>query len=698
MEQTPSRDYLYFFPKETMFPGQQEAMDKIHEALTNKQIFFFEGAPGTGKTLSALAPALGVAMERNKTVVIATPNHQQMEQFVNEAKGIKKKTGIDVVVLKRKALTCPKVNEDNELKDDDDFKDNCSILKENTDKFYKDQKKHAKLKICRYYLNSLNPGRDNLDKFKAWYFSDVRRPEELLKWGIEHKFCGYEFLKLYVNEADLLVCNYRHILDPHVFIYILKLLKKEPEDLIVIFDEAHNIESHARDYISEKLSEDTVERGIKEIREFEEVLDKDAEKNPNQEKTENFLSITRKTMVAVYEKRLKIKNVDRVSSDWMNIRIVDPEVSLDQRIDKFWILYSENLKAAGIQDLPEIIEVTKEFGKIVQAKLRKPSRCIKVARFMSAYRERVKSPDYYPIMSVRSEKGNKNNLHGRLELYNLFPKIVTGPLFQSLYGAVLMSATLQPFDILKTILDIKRDTSYHLSPLLYPKNNRLTIAVPIPALFSKNRDNPKSIRAVTQVLDDIIESSDGNVLIFFQNYREAVKYKKRFKCKVSVFINEKGKSAQAPKEDFFKTGESGNKSVLISYLWGPLAEGVDFKDARGRIVVIVGVPYPHLDDKMLAVQTAYEAEFGNGWEYAFGIPTIRKVRQAVGRVVRSPDDYGIRILLDERYSPESLRYFKRYSVVGKFPCEESAEIVEVRHDCVKSFIMNFFKDHRRIKT
>jgi len=303
----------------------------------------------------------------------------------------------------------------------------------------------------------------------------------------------------------------------------------------------------------------------------------------------------------------------------------------------------------------------------------------------------MESPNYYPLMSVRGDMTGKGRLRGRLELYNIFPKIVTGPLLTSLYGAVLMSATLEPFDILKKVLDIKKDTSYFLSCSNYPKNNRLTIAVPIKALFAKTRDSSESTRAVAQLLNDIIESSDGNVLIFFQNYREAVRYQKKLKVSVPVYLNEKGGSAQAQKikEEFFKIGESGGKAVLISYLWGPLAEGVDYKDARGRTVIIVGVSYPHKDDRMLAIETAYQAEFGNGWDYAIGIPTIRKVRQAIGRVVRSPDDYGIRILLDERYSHG---YFKKYSVLDKFPSEESAEIIDVEPERVKQFITDFFNN------
>lgn len=66
-------------------------MQAIHDALIKKQVVLFEGACGTGKTLSSLAPALHIGKTEKKTVIIATNVHQQMAQFIEEAREIKKK-------------------------------------------------------------------------------------------------------------------------------------------------------------------------------------------------------------------------------------------------------------------------------------------------------------------------------------------------------------------------------------------------------------------------------------------------------------------------------------------------------------------------------------------------------------------------------------------------------------------------------
>ncbi|NPE31372.1 hypothetical protein HNV12_26135, partial [Methanococcoides sp. SA1] len=52
--------FMKYFTQSSCYPNQQEAMDRIHSALMQQQLVLFEGACGTGKTLSALVPALHV--------------------------------------------------------------------------------------------------------------------------------------------------------------------------------------------------------------------------------------------------------------------------------------------------------------------------------------------------------------------------------------------------------------------------------------------------------------------------------------------------------------------------------------------------------------------------------------------------------------------------------------------------------------
>jgi DNA excision repair protein ERCC-2 len=101
---------------------------------------------------------------------------------------------------------------------------------------------------------------------------------------------------------------------------------------------------------------------------------------------------------------------------------------------------------------------------------------------------------------------------------------------------------------------------------------------------------------------------------------------------------------------------------------------------------------------MDAVQDAYDTSFGGedddeaGWRYAVEIPTIRKTRQALGRVVRSPEDFGVRILLDKRYTQAAEMEMHDYAVRGTFPPEERGEMIDIGPDKLKFAMLNFYQD------
>jgi len=717
------QDYLRYFPKKSCYPNQLEAMQAIHEALVKKHVVLFEGACGTGKTLSSLAPALHIGKMEKKTVVIATNVHQQMAQFIEEAREIKKHTDIKVVVLKGKMLMCPKPNMDY---------DTCSLLRDNTYKLMEQEKDFGQLKneiqsvrdrlkrdkdtdlikvqrelsrefdieekqlhdtrknSCDYLHKLL---KSDTDDFRAWLFGGVRTPEEVADWALSNDACGYELLKRYMKEADLLICNYHHFLNEDIRTNVLGWLDKSLGDIITIFDEAHNIESAARSHSSMTLTEFTLNRALDEITANEETsLSEDV-----QTLLRVFLDTLRTTYNIILDK--KFGERERVGKDWYDLRIADPQERTDMFREKLIAAFGK----AGIKKPDEAIERLRSFGLVIDAfyekqfnegksPVKKICSSLTAAAFLSNYLKYSKDKSYYPILGVRR---HNSEISGRLELFTCIPKNVTAPLFNSVHSAILMSATLAPFETIKATLGISRQTRELSFGLTFPKEKRLTIAVSVPALFAKDRDSPQAKEVITKVLTDIIEHSDGNVLIFFPSFFEATQYKNRIKCDCPVFLDEVGVSAQQIRDEFFRLGESGKKAVLISYMWGTLTEGVDYKNGRGRTVVIVGVGYPALNDRTRAVESAYDAEFGHGWEYAIEIPTIRKVRQAIGRVVRSPGDYGARVLLDGRYTSTSVKRYGKYSVFKFFPDEERAEIIDVEPERVKYSLMNFFNDIRK---
>ena len=47
-----------------------------------------------------------------------------------------------------------------------------------------------------------------------------------------------------------------------------------------------------------------------------------------------------------------------------------------------------------------------------------------------------------------------------------------------------------------------------------------------------------------------------------------------------------------------------------------------------------------------------EGSGGEGYAYAYTYPGMNRVLQAAGRVIRRPEDYGVVVLIDDRYAAE----------------------------------------------
>lgn len=743
---TPEKGYMKYFTKPSCYPNQAEAMDRIHAALLQKKIVLFEGACGTGKTLSALAPALDVGKKLNKTVIIVTNVHQQMVQFIQEVRGINRTHELKTIVLKGKAAMCPdKLNyEECKLKSENTYelleleraasglekelketyerykrtKDSSLYsLRAALEKELEETRKKAKNLRARSCTKLYEVLRAEEKEFSVWLFSEIREPEEVGKYAAERDMCGYELLKKELKKAELLICNFHHVLNPEIFLTLLKWLEREPEEVILIFDEAHNLEASARAHSSLTLSELTMEKALSEVGEVEveENIEKfSGNKNASGKrplKEEALLRLNAKKLFScllsalrkTYSSKLKFGEQKRIGKHWQDIQISDPY----ERFDVLKVRFLREAKKEGFSDEDAVLIKLRQIGEF-GAKLEKiyaenykngllpvpkRSQLRYVADFLSSYLVLSDRLNYYPILNVRKD-WKSERIYGRMELFTCIPKNVTEPLFDSLHGAVLMSATLRPFKMIKATLGINRETEEIAYGTTFPPERRLTLAVSVPPLFAKNRDSPETLETLKEALLSAIATSPGNVIVYFQSYSEALRYSKLLKPELAypLFLDEIGVPAQQLRQTFFNIGEQGEKAVLFTYLWGTLSEGVDFQENRGRTVVVVGVGYPALNERLKAVESAYDSVFGvgEGWEYAVQIPTLRKIRQAMGRVVRSPEDFGARILLDARFQQASSKKLGKFAVFPFFPEEEKEEFIDVKPGEMRKVLETFF--------
>jgi DNA excision repair protein ERCC-2 len=715
--------YLRFFPYDEPYDHQRDAMATIATALAAGRDVLFEGATGTGKTLTALAPALEHARGTDKTVVITTNVHQQMRQFVREARSITRREPIRAVVFRGKTSMChldvgyeecqvlrdatrDLVDAERELADleaaerallaesqDGDSEAaqaRSEVLAELEDVQDEVEQLRDERATCDHYYRNLTV---DTDDFYAWLFDDVRTPDDVYGYAEREELCGYELLKEGVEGVDLVVCNYHHLLDPAIREQFFRWLGRDPEDVIAVFDEAHNVEDAARDHARRTLTETTLDRTIEELEGVEDA---------RSEAGLNVLGAFRDAVVDAYESAFDFGERERVGAEWEDLDVTNEDARDDLTLS-FLRGYSgpgfreelERAVALG-RDLDDEYEEAYRNG---EAATRRECQTLQAAAFVDAWIDESAAPGTYPVVSVRrGEEGEPSagEVYGRAELYTCIPRSVTADLFADLHASVLMSATLRPFEVTRDVLGVEDPETLVYGPQ-FPEERRRTCAVDVPALFASRRDDPGVQRTVAEAIEDVAAFTPGNVLAFFPSYGEAERYHDTVDVDGTAYLDEPGTQARDLRESF----TDDDDAVLFTSLWGTLTEGVSFDGDDARTVAVVGVPYPHLDDRMAAVQEAYDAAFGDeedgdtsgaGWRYAVEIPTVRKTRQALGRVVRSPEDFGARVLLDRRYTERAAVEMGDYAVRGAFPPEERREMIDVEPEKLKFALLNFYTD------
>jgi len=713
-------DALRFFPYETPYPNQREAIDRIANSLGQRRDVLLEGAPGTGKTLSALVPALAYAREHDKTVVITTNVHQQMRQFVEDARAITRTEPIRAVVFKGKKQMChidvgyqecqSLRDTTRELVDTETDKDQLaarqqelldaskegdsgaaearSAVMDELDSVEDELEELREGNVCDFYYNNLI---DDNDEFFSWLFNDVRTPNDVYEYADQQGLCGYELLKEGMEGVDLVVCNYHHLLDPMIREQFFRWLDRDPDDVITVFDEAHNIEDAARDHATRTVTENTLASALDEL----DGLD-DSRAEPARNVIEAFLEALQST----YDTGLGTKiNPRKVGDEWTDLAVANRD-----RRDDLTLAFLQRYEGRGISIEAELAV---QLGKVLDeeyeqayrdgdATTRAECQTLQAATFISTWMSEGDELGQHPMVGVRRD-GATEEIYGRAELYTCIPREVTSELFDEVYASILMSATLRPFDVTEDVLGL--DSPARLAyKLNYPEANRRTYAAKVPALFASERDNPETQEIVTELLEDVIRFTPGNTLLFFPSYSESERYYDRLDDSNAgelgtLVLDGSDRSTEKLRTRFVDS----DNATLCTSLWGTLAEGVSFDGDDARTVVVVGVPYPHLSERMDAVQDAYNRAYSDsrrtrdaGWAYAVEIPTIRKTRQALGRVIRSPEDFGVRILADKRYTQADMG---KYSVRGSFPVEEREEFVDIKPQKLKFAMLNFYTDH-----
>ncbi|KAK9109510.1 hypothetical protein Sjap_017570 [Stephania japonica] len=107
----------------------------------------------------------------------------------------------------------------------------------------------------------------------------------------------------------------------------------------------------------------------------------------------------------------------------------------------------------------------------------------------------------------------------------------------------------------------------------------------------------------------------------------------------------------------FAKERKGVRSIFEFSVFAWVSEGIDFSDDNARVVVIVGIPFPNVNDIQVAQKKKFNDTYRSSKNLLSGSEwychqAFRALNQAAGRGIRHKFDYGAIIFLDERFREE----------------------------------------------
>ena len=226
-------------------------------------------------------------------------------------------------------------------------------------------------------------------------------------------------------------------------------------------------------------------------------------------------------------------------------------------------------------------------------------------------------------------------------------------------SAALFSATLTPPAYYRSVLGCADARAVALESPFPPQHLGLYC---LPSISTRYRDRERSVQSVSDALVRLAQSRVGNYLAFFPSYAYLRQVQEDFAARypgISTLVQESGLD-DAARAAFLARFEPDPAHTLLGFavMGGIFGEGVDLAGDRLIGCAIVGVGLPQVNPQQEMLRRYYDARNGAGFDYAYRYPGMNKVLQAAGRVIRTPEDKGVVLLLDDRFAkPDYQRLF-----------------------------------------
>lgn len=242
----------------------------------------------------------------------------------------------------------------------------------------------------------------------------------------------------------------------------------------------------------------------------------------------------------------------------------------------------------------------------------------------------------------------------KLRVMCLDPAFMLNNLMKNGISTVLFSATLTPLEYFTDVLGCEKSNTLSLKSPFDPENQCL---ICINNVSTRYEDRKNSASSIASIIRAMIAGKSGNYIVYFPSYSYLTEVMEIFTKKypkIAVTAQSRSMSEKA-KSDFLSSFDDKKEETLVGFcvLGGSFSEGIDLRGERLIGAMIVGVGLPTISTELNIIKEHFDKTRENGYAYAYTYPGMNKVMQAAGRVIRSDDERGVVLLVDDRFaSPE----------------------------------------------
>jgi len=589
-------------------PEQLDIVRAIKATLDQGGQLVMESGTGTGKTICSLVGALEHAKAADKKILYLTRTISQTDQVMKEVRAISNRARVSGMPMLGRRRSCPLLKQ---------LEEHESVPPHALSRICEDRKRLTMARKkggCPYYADYLAIGEQ---AFLHKCRTDMPSAEEFDKFCTNQGACPYEARKALLPHMDVIAAPYVQVLSEDVRTQLLDRMKLKPEDLVLIVDEAHNVIDAARDQESFSITARDVLAAEQEARENGDA--------------KIFQGIGLGLFCAL------LRNImDEAGSELAK----DGEARLGRKFLEARLRMGLDIGEEELRTLfGNVFDQGSDFADKLAERGKEP--VSPTMRLGTLLISRLDAKDKRFLKTVSPD--------GKLTAYCLDPEETTS-FFSEVSGAVHMSGTLQPLKQYADILQLD-GAVMKTFPSPFPPGNKLVIyPEDVNAGQKEMRQYPDMRSRIEAHLVGLCNATNRNTMVFFRSYEMLRSMRPAIEDGVDrrLYWEESGPSRRlAAAIESFKREKDG---VFLTVMGGKVAEGLDFPGQELDVAIIVGVPYPPPSLQMDELKARYDRLYGpgKGWEYTSAVPAVRKVQQAIGRLIRTETDRGAAVILDNR--------------------------------------------------